>query len=453
MMTLSAAATILQAPLNGEDRAFTSVSTDTRSLQPDALFVALQGPNFDGHRFLGAARDRGAAGALVSTAQQTDLATIRVPDTRQALGQLAAGWRQQHQIPLVAVTGSNGKTTVKEMIAAILGQRSRVLATQGNLNNDIGLPLTLLRLRDEPFAVLEMGANHPGEIAYLSGIARPDVAVITNAGAAHLEGFGDLNGVARAKGEILGGLTAGGTAVLNADDPRLPIWRELAAGRNIRTFGFSAAADVRSDPARVEFEWTEAGFNARFSVHTDSGEFGVQLALAGRHNLRNALAAIAACLALGMKIDEIQQGLAAIQPVAGRLYGQTAPSGLRVIDDSYNANPDSVAAAIEVLQAAPGRRFLVLGDLAELGENAAALHLEIGRRARQSGIDALWASGDLSRSAVEGFGANGRHFADLQEMIAALRQTLSATDTVLVKGSRSARMERVVTALSPAGED
>ncbi|MEN8179047.1 MAG: UDP-N-acetylmuramoyl-tripeptide--D-alanyl-D-alanine ligase [Pseudomonadota bacterium] len=453
MMTLSAAATILDAPLKGEDSVFTSVSTDTRNLQPDALFVALQGPSFDGHKFLSVAEEKGAVGAVISEPQLTSLTTIRVSNTRKSLGQLAAGWRKQCPVPLVAVTGSNGKTTVKEMIAAILGQESRVLATQGNLNNDIGMPLTLLRLQDEQFAVLEMGANHPGEIAYLSRIAQPDVAVITNAGAAHLEGFGDLDGVARAKGEILSGLVAGGIAVLNADDPRLPVWRELATGNSVLTFGLSPTADVSTDPAAVATEWTETGFSSSFTVQSRVGQFRVDLALAGQHNLRNALAAIAACQALGIGVAEIQQGLAQLTPVPGRLQCRIAVSGLRVIDDSYNANPDSVVAAVEVLRSAPGKRFLVMGDLAELGKDAAALHFEVGQRAAEAGIDALWATGNMSREAVDGFGQGGRYFADHETLIADLQKTLTVNDTVLVKGSRSAGMERVVGSLLQAGED
>ncbi|MDJ0807565.1 MAG: UDP-N-acetylmuramoyl-tripeptide--D-alanyl-D-alanine ligase [Gammaproteobacteria bacterium] len=452
-MKLSAAAQILQAPLEGDDRLFTSVSTDTRTLRPDALFVALQGPNFDGHEFLEQASAKGAAGALVSASRETDLATIRVADTRRALGRLAAGWRSQHSVPVVAVTGSNGKTTVKEMIAAILGQSASVLVTQGNLNNDIGMPLTLLRLQDERFAVLEMGANHPGEIAYLSGIAQPDVALITNAGAAHLEGFGDLDGVARAKGEIIGGLVGGGVAVLNADDPRLPIWRELAADKRVQTFGLSQLADVRTDPEILSTQWSETGFSMRFTVLSGAERFPVSLALAGQHNLRNALAAIAACQALGIGIADIQQGLAQLSPVPGRLQCRITTSGLRVIDDSYNANPDSLAAAIEVLRTAPGRRFLVLGDLAELGKDAKAHHVEVGRSAAQAGIDALWATGTLSCGAVDGFGAGGRWFSDQQGLIAELRRTLQSADTVLVKGSRSAAMERVVDSLLQMGED
>ncbi len=446
-MSLSAAAEILDAPLHGMDREFTSVSTDTRTLQPEALFVALKGPNFDGHRFLQVAQQKQAAGALVSEAVEMPLPSILVGDTRESMGRLAAAWRQRKQIPLVAVTGSNGKTTVKEMIAAILALKAPVLATQGNFNNDIGLPLSLLRLRDEQFAVLELGANHPGEIAYLTRIAQPDVALITNAGAAHLVGFVDLDGVARAKGEIFSGLRGGGIAVLNADDPRLPIWRELTAAHRVILFGLSAQAEVRIDSDKLETRWTQQGFHSHFMVQSPAGEFPVDLALAGEHNLRNALAAIAACVALHIPLIHIQQGLAAIQPVPGRLQTRIAAAGLRVIDDSYNANPDSVAAAIEVLRSAPGRRWLVLGDLAELGAQAESLHVQVGESARAAGIDALWSVGQMSRAASVVFGPAGRHFDDREELAMALKQIVSNRDTVLVKGSRSAGLEQVVAVL------
>ena len=451
MLTLAQAAEILEVPLQGADGPFSSVSTDTRTLQPGALFVALQGPNFDGHAFIAAARDKGAAGALVSVPPESSLPWIRVEDTRLALGRLAAAWHERCAVPLLAVTGSNGKTTVKEMIAAILAQQGPVLATRGNLNNDIGMPLTLLSLRDERFAVLELGANHPGEIAYLTRIAQPDVAVITNAGAAHLEGFGDLAGVARAKGEILAGLIRSGTAILNADDPYLGYWRELANGKRVLTFGFDVAADVQATPAAVETRWTESGFQTRVLVRSPAGEFTLRLQLAGEHNLRNALAASAACLALQIPVTSIQQGLAGVQPVAGRLQTRLTATGLRVIDDSYNANPDSVNAAIKVLQSAPGRHWLVMGDLAELGEAAVSLHAGIGERARAAGIDRLWCCGPLSRAAVEQFGPNGRHFEDRETLAAALNQAVRVGDTVLVKGSRSSRMEQVVAALLAGG--
>jgi UDP-N-acetylmuramoyl-tripeptide--D-alanyl-D-alanine ligase len=348
------------------------------------------------------------------------------------------------------VTGSNGKTTVKEMIAAMLGQQAPVLATRGNLNNDIGMPLTLLGLREERYAVLEMGANHAGEIAQMTRIARPDVAVITNAGAAHLEGFGDLDGVARAKGEILAGLPAQGTAVLNADDRYLGFWQGLSTGKRCLTFGFHPRAAVRCNRTAVETAWTETGFLTRFRVQSQHGEFPLEMQLAGEHNLTNALAACAACLALEHPLSHIQQGLLQLAPVTGRLQTRISSSGLRLIDDSYNANPDSMAAAISVLRSAPGRRWLVMGDLAELGEAAASLHARIGEMAKTAGIERLWCCGPLSRAAAEHFGPAGRHFADRQSLAAALLESLASGDTVLVKGSHSSQMEQVVEALLEA---
>lgn len=446
-MRLSQAAEMLGVPLVGEDREINAVNTDSRTLQAGDLFIALKGPNFNGHDFLQQALAKQAAGAVVSEDWTDALPSIRVGDTRVALGRLAAGWRLQRPTPLVALTGSNGKTTVKSMIASMLARRGAVLATPGNLNNDIGMPLTLLRLRDEDFVVLEMGANHAGEIAYLTAIARPDVALITNAGHAHLEGFGDLAGVARAKGEIFQGLSKQGVAVLNADDPYLDYWRERVGSHPVRTFGFNSQAEVRAARDQVQTRWLEKGYQTRFQVHTPTGEFTLELALAGEHNVRNALAAIAVCQALGIDQVDIQRGLAEMRPVSGRLQVQTSPTGLRVINDSYNANPASLDAAIQVLRQAPGRRWLILGDLAELGAQVEELHRQVGERARQSGIDALWCVGPLSRATAEGYGEGARHFDTQAELIDALMGRLGDVDTILVKGSRSARMERVVQAL------
>jgi UDP-N-acetylmuramoyl-tripeptide--D-alanyl-D-alanine ligase len=356
-------------------------------------------------------------------------------------------WRRASDARLVAVTGSNGKTTVKELTAAVLAQTGRVLATQGNLNNDIGLPLTLCRLVDEDYAVVELGANHPGEIDYLTRIARPDVAVLNNAGRAHLEGFGTLEGVARAKAEIIHGLAEGGVFVFNADDSFAGLWRELAGAARTLSFGIREPADIHSPQSAAELVWDSQGFTMRFEVQTPAGDFEARLALAGEHNRMNALAASAAAIALGVSPAEIARGLAGVKPVAGRLCPLPGMAGARLIDDSYNANPDSVAAAIAVLAAAPGRRTLVLGDLAELGKGASGLHAELGERARAAGIDRLFACGEMSGAAVRGFGAGGRHFADQQSLIEALADSLGAEDSILIKGSRSARMDRVVLAL------
>ncbi len=444
---LSELARELPGVLHGEDAEVTAVSTDTRTLAPGELFVALRGPRHDGHDHIGAAAERGAAAALVERPRPLDLPQLAVADTRRALGRLGALWRQRWGGPLVAVTGSNGKTTVKEMIAAILARRGPVLATRGNLNNDIGLPLTLCRLQDQARAVVELGANHPGEIEYLATLARPQVAVLNNAARAHLEGFGSVAGVARAKAEILAGLDPQGTFVFNADDPHAGLWRELAAGRALIDFGVDHPAAVHSPADSYRLSWTETGFEARFQVNAPWGGFEVRLALAGAHNRMNALAAIAAAGALGYEPQEMQAGLATLQPVPGRLQPRRAACGARLLDDSYNANPDSVGRALEVLVAAPGRRLMALGDLGELGHEAPRLHAGLGEAARRAGVARLYTCGPLGRHAAEAFGPGARHCADRAALIEALQADLGADDVLLVKGSRAARMDEVVDAL------
>ncbi len=446
--SLAETAKRLNGQIVGADVQFKSVSTDSRTLSEGDLFVALQGPNFDGHEHLDQAQAKGAVAAMVSRQMATDLPQLQVADTRMGLGQLAAGWRQAGRAEVVAVTGSNGKTTVKEMIAAILSRQGRTLATAGNLNNEIGLPLTLLRLQDEAYAVVELGANHPGEIKYLSEIAQPDIALLNNAGSAHLEGFGSLEGVARAKAEIIFGLVEDGVFLFNADDCWAGLWRELAADRKICTFGMQHEADVSSPEAAIEMRWSESGFFSRFPVTTPIGEVEIDLPLAGRHNRMNALAAIAATQLMGINLQQIRDGLLGLQPVPGRLQPVAGAGGVRIIDDSYNANPDSVSAAIAVLATAPGRRFLVLGNLAELGPEAGQLHERLGRQAHAAGIEQLCCLGDLSRAAARGFGAAAQWFQDQGSLIAALKGQLTKGDTVLIKGSRSARMEQVVKALA-----
>jgi UDP-N-acetylmuramoyl-tripeptide--D-alanyl-D-alanine ligase len=451
-LRLSQVAERLEGKLVGEDILFSRVSTDTRTLDGDALFVALEGPHFDAHDFIPQALTAGACGLLVSEERLEPIPQIRVDNTRLGLGRLAALWRDSFPVPLVGITGSNGKTTVKELVAAILRQRGEVLATRGNLNNDVGLPLTLLRLQDEAYAVVEMGANHPGEIGYLTHIARPDVAVITNAGAAHLEGFGDLQGVARAKGEILGGLASDGVAVLNADDDFFSYWCGLLGERRLISFGSSSRAHVRGELDRAQTRWSENGYQNVMQVSYRERAFEVELALAGRHNLMNALAAIATALALGCTFEQIQRGLASVEPVAGRLRSLQSASGLRLIDDTYNANPDSVAAAVAVLQQAPGDHWLVLGDLAELGEEAETLHAEIGRRAKAAGLSHLCTLGRLSRRAAMAFGEGAEAFERIEDLVSVLKERAVAGDTLLIKGSRSAGMERVVKLLMDGGE-
>ncbi len=428
--------------LEGENRTFHGVTTDSRQVAPGNLFIALRGPNHDGHDHVSSACEKGAVAALVEKPLDIALPQIVVSSSLAALGRLAAAWRQQLATPLVAITGSNGKTTVKEMTAAILTQQGEVLATQGNFNNAIGVPLTLLGLTPQSrFAVVEMGANHPGEIAYLTQLARPEASMITNAAAAHLAGFGSLAGVARAKGEIFSGLGESGTAVINADDEFAGLWYELAGDRRVLRFGLDREAEVTA-------EWSLDADGSRMVLHLPGGEVECRMALLGRHNIVNALAAAALATAVGADANDVAAGLESLKPVRGRLAPRAAINGARLIDDSYNANPASLRAGIEVMGSLPGRRVLVLGDMGELGDNEEALHAEAGHEAHSKGIGALYATGPLSRFAVEAFGPRGYHFDTIDALVAALEPELAPDMTVLVKGSRAARMERVVDALA-----
>lgn len=458
MMRLSEAARILSAQLRGEDRSFDAVSTDSRALAPHALFVALKGERFDGHDFLQEAAKRHAAGALVqdpiSRAQAPEaMPLLVVENTRLALGRLAGYWRSRFSMPLVALTGSNGKTTVKEMLALILRERattesrdadaaSCVLATRGNLNNDIGVPLTLLELRpDHRYAVVEMGMNHAGEIRYLTQLAAPDVALVNNVGPAHIEFFGSVDAIARAKGEIFEGLGPEGTAVINADDRHAPILRELAAARKRIEFGLESKAAVT---AAYKLRFLES----EIALRTPLGEAAAILKAPGLHNVRNALAASAAAVALKVPAATIAAGLGRFAGVKGRLQYRTTVSGATLIDDTYNANPESARAAIAVLGRAPGEKLLVLGDMGELGADTAALHAEIGNAARAQGVDWLYTLGELSAHAARAFGPDARHFERFEDLVAEAAKRLAPAVTVLVKGSRFMRMERVVNALA-----
>ncbi len=436
--------------LAGADRLYTGVSTDTRTLQSGELFVALRGPRFNGHEFLGKAEAAGAAGAVVDAEHTTPLAQVVVENTQTALMRAASRWRAQFGIPLVGVAGSNGKTTVKEMIAAILTQAGPCLATRGNLNNHIGVPLTLFRL--EPthrFAVVEMGANRAGEVAALVSLARPTVGLITNAGAEHLEGFGSLEGVARAEGEMVEGLEADAVAVINADDPFAPLWRGLTRARVV-TFGLGAQVDFGGRGLRTEVAGGE--FRTRFTLECAEGRSAIELRLAGRHNVTNALAAAAAACAAGATLEQVRAGLATMRAVRGRLQLKRARSGAWLIDDSYNANPSSVRAGIEVLADLDGRKWLVLGDMAELGAFAHASHAEIGSFARERGVERLFATGELAQLAVESFGAGAEWYADVDALARVLDESATAETRVLIKGSRVSRLERVVAALTAPGE-
>lgn len=431
------------------------IATDTRSLASGDLFVALAGPRFDGHDFLDEARQRGAVAALVSREVEAGLPTVTVEDTLAALGRLAAWWRGRFAAPVAAVTGSNGKTTVKEMLARILSELGAGLVTRGNLNNEIGVPLTVLGLNsDHRYAVIEMGARAPGDIAWLSAIVRPDVAVVTNAAPAHLAGFGDVSGVARAKGEIFTGLPADSVAVINEDDPYAAMWRAMAGDRRI--IGFSAArpADVFADAIATD----EAGACA-FDLHLPQGRARVALRVPGRHNVMNALAAAAVACGMGAGLQQIVAGLQAMAGVPRRLQLRPGVHGSRILDDTYNANPDSMAAALGVLAARGqgGETILVLGDMGELGDAAPALHEDIARKARSVGVDGLYAFGTLAAAAATAFGAGAHHYAEPEALIrdvrAALRERAAAgAVTVLVKGSRVMRMERIADALATDGD-
>lgn len=446
MWTLAQAIARAGGVLHGADVAFSSVGTDSRADCTGQLFVALRGERFDGHEYVAAAQASGAVAAMVDQPLPLDLPQWVVDDTRLGLGRLAAVWRDRFPGRVIAITGSNGKTTVKEMVAAILAQAGRVRATRGNLNNNIGMPLTLLSARDEDFLVLEMGANHHGEIGYMTEIARPEVALITNAGRAHLEGFGSVAGVARAKGEIARGLPEDGVFVVSGDSPYLGLWRELAEGRRMLTFALDGAADLTARTESIRVEWGDAGFRTTFMARVAGEDWPLALSLAGEHNVRNALAAAAGALALGLDRTAIAAGLATLTPVKGRLYPRLC-HGVGVIDDSYNANPDSIAAAIAVLAGLDGRRWLVLGDLGELGPDAARLHAEIGEQAREAGLDHLLTVGALSAEASRAFGSGTEHFAAQDALLNRLKADLKPGDRVLVKGSRLARMERIVEAL------
>ena len=450
MMTLAQAARALGGRLVGDDATFTSVGTDTRRVTPGQLFVALIGPRFNGHAFIADAARGGAIGALVSEPCAGTLPCIEVDDTRLALGRLAAHWRGQFTGPLIGVTGSNGKTTVKNLIGAMLAAHAEPhsgIVTEGNYNNDIGMPLTLLRLRAEHrFAVIEMGMNHAGEIDYLTRLARPTVALVNNAGAAHLEGLGSIENVAHAKGEIFAGLAPDGTAIINADDDFADLWRRLAAPRKIVTFGLERAADVRA-------RFTPADDGAVIELFTPVGAITMRSPLLGKHNAANVAAASAASLAAGASLADIQRGLEKLRGISGRLEVKRGLNGARVLDDTYNANPGSLAAGLEVLREARGERVLVLGDMGELGESSLDIHRRVGEMARKVGVQRVFAVGRLTAETVKTFGDGARHFADQAGLIAALAPQLRADMTVLVKGSRMMKMERVVAGITTdAGE-
>jgi UDP-N-acetylmuramoyl-tripeptide--D-alanyl-D-alanine ligase len=436
---LSTAARFVDGTLHGNDRAFNGVSTDTRTLRGDELFVALSGPNFDGRDYVDLAREKGAAGAIVVSPVESDIAQITVEDTKLALGQLGASWRDLQSATVVGITGSNGKTTLKELTAACLSHAAPTLATQGNLNNDIGMPLMLSRIdATHRYAIFEMGANHPGEISYLTSLAKPDIVVITNAGAAHLEGFGSVEGVAKAKAEILQGDARPDFAVLNTDDEYFSYWQSFVSDISWLSFGLSENADIRGDEITVDKGLT------RFLLHIGDTAVPVSLPLAGLHNVRNACAAAAIATTLGMKPDDIASALEAVSPITGRLQTVAGLHGATIFDDSYNANPVSVIAAGEYLASLTGQNWVVFGDMKELGEDEQRLHLEVGRALKKAGIKRLFATGKLGRETVAAFGNGASWFETVDELAGTVLKNLTGNVNVLVKGSRSMRMERVV---------
>ncbi len=456
MFKLSEAAAAETLSHAGPDAEVRGVTIDSRKAGPGDLFVALRGERVDGHRFVDAALSGGAAGALVSDATavtKEPAPLLLTPDTRLGLGHLAAWWRARFSIPIVAITGSNGKTSVKEMLAAIFrahAGQDAVLATEGNLNNDIGLPLTLLRLRREHrYGAVEMGMNHLGEIRYMTKIGRPSVALINNAGTAHIGELGSRDNIARAKAEIFEGLGDDGVRVFNADDDYASFWTGIEPSRRMVTFGIDRPADVRG---QVELE--AAG--SVVIADTPAGRVTFRLQVPGLHNARNALAATAAAVVVGVPLEKISEGLSTHGGVAGRLQRKMGPGGSIVIDDTYNANPDSMKAAVSWLAALPGRRVFVMGDMGELGADEVAMHREVGAFAHSKGLDALFALGSASRHAVEAFGPGAQSFSEIDDLVTALRRICGPDVTMVVKGSRFMRMERVVAALlgvpAPSGD-
>lgn len=436
-LRLSELAEICAGRLHGEDSEIHGMIHDSRALETGMLFAALPGERVDGHDFLDAAQAAGAAGALVNRPVDSSLPQVVVADVLKAMGQVAAAWRARLDVTVIGVTGSNGKTTVKEMITAILAARAPTLATVGNYNNEIGLPVTLARLGPEHrYAVLEMGASRPGDIAYLAGIARPDIGLVNNAGPAHLATMGSLADVARAKGEMFESLAEEGRAVINFDDEFAGLWRDMVGKRASLGFGFDPSVDVRG-----------AMLNGHARIECPTGSFELKLALPGRHNIMNALAATAVACHLGLALEDVASALNGMKSLAGRFQLYEDASGWCLVDDSYNANPASLYAGLQVLVGLAGRPWLVLGDMAELGPDAARLHAEMGQSAADLGVERLYAVGPLSAHSVDAFGQGARHFESNQALLETLGSELTSGVNCLVKGSRSMAMESIVQAL------
>ena len=441
-MYLSEAASATDACLIGKDVRVRAINIDTRNARGGELFVALRGPNFNGHQYIDQAFERQLAAAMVDEPVASQLPVLKVQDTHRALKAMAVYWRKKHQLPVIAITGSNGKTTTKEMLGAILGSALSGLMTRGNLNNDIGVPLTLLRMRhSDRYAVIEMGMNHPGEIAELSNMTKPDVALITNVAEAHLQGLGSIDQVAAAKAEIIMGLQENGIVVINRDDDFYDYWSKLAANYKQLSFGLSDTAQVWA-----EYELHED--HSTVSLYTPEGNSQFELALAGRHNVLNACGAAAASLAIGATLEMIAAGLGSITDYPGRLTIRSGINACRVIDDSYNANPGSLRAATDVLAAYSGSRIMVIADMSELGSETKELHKALGEYIKQKGIDRLVTLGPLARLAAQQFGDQAESFDDHQALGQYLRDLLNSETTVLIKGSRAMQMEQIVKELT-----
>jgi UDP-N-acetylmuramoyl-tripeptide--D-alanyl-D-alanine ligase len=439
-------ANVLATDYQGDNRKVININTDTRTLCDGEVFLALKGPNFDGHKFIEQAKQKGAIGVIVDHAVDTDIAQFVVADTRIALGTIGTAVMAQVAPKTIAITGSVGKTTVKEMCAAILSSKGDVLATKGNFNNDIGVPLTLLRLEPQHrFAVIELGANHIGEIAYTTAMTKPDVAVVCNVAAAHLEGFGSLQGVAQAKGEIYDGLKEDGIAIVNCDSDFSQYWLDKLATRNIKCFSSSEKLDIWAEDISLD-----AQARASFTLCTKRHSVPVKLALPGKHNISNVLIAAALTSEFDVSLEDIASALATMGEVKGRVNLIEASDSLTIIDDTYNANVKSVKAAIDLLSDIQGHRILALGDMGELGEDARKYHQEVGEYALAQGIDELFTLGVLSKCASDVFGLPNRHFSNREQMLQQIQNSISKVDkkiTLVVKGSRSSRMELLVTDL------
>lgn len=438
----------ISCPPEAQNKMCRGVSTDTRKIQAGDLYVALKGGNFNGNQFAHQALKQGAVAAIVDEDVCVDGPLLRVDDALLALGQLAGWQRQQFTGPVLAVTGSCGKTSVKQLLAHVLEQQAPTWMTPGNLNNHIGVPLTLLQMQPEhEWAVIEQGASGAGEIAYTGQWVRPDIGIITNASESHLSGFGSLETIVQTKGEMIDWVVEGGHVVLNRDDPAFDIWQQRALEKQVVTFGLTEQADVHASDIHTGIT------HSHFCLHTDGQKLSVSLPLPGLHNIYNALAVIAAAASAGVALSRIVSALATAAPVAGRLMEKSGVRGLKLLDDSYNANPASLRAAIDVITVAPNA-WLAMGDMAELGEESIAAHADIGRYAKDKGVSVLLASGPLSVHAVEAFGSDHAHwFEDTAALVQFINQTAPDGTLLLVKGSRSAGMDRVVHALEKDPEE